>query len=209
VPPQPFVPNVIKTKLSYTWGPRLAVNLLHFVYSGPPATPSDLHALNASVRAEWVARVLPHLASTLTLSEVHSIDLSSAIGAEAIDPYSDSGSGGTAILYIGACAVVEQHTPTHYRGGHSKFFLPGALDGATSSGRQWSSGYLSGFNADLALAFAVFVGVAEGAITIQAPAVVHYVKNKVHLAAPIVEEVQSWILSPNIGSQRRRLGTRA
>jgi hypothetical protein len=112
-------------------------------------------------------------------------------------------------LYIGACAVIEQHAPTHYRGGHSKFFLPGALEGGTSSGRQWASSYFSGFNADIATMFSGLLAITAGAITISGPVVVHYVKNKVHLSSPIVEAVQSWVLSPNIGSQRRRLANRA
>jgi hypothetical protein len=206
MPPQPFVDHVLKSKLSYTWGPRTAVNILHFLYTGPPATASDLHAWNNALEAVWVAHILPHLASTLTLSEIDTRDLSGAIGAEAVNPYTDAGGGGASILYIGACAVVEQPAPTHYRGGHSKFFLPGALEGGTSNGRQWAAGYFGGFGADIHAAFGVFPGVVAGGITISGACVVHYVKNKVHLVAPTVELAFDWRLSPNIGSQRRRLG---
>lgn len=75
------VPGVVQCNFRATYLSVPVENVLNFLTTETPVTPSLVQAIAEEALTEWVNEVVPNLSSSYSLREVHAADQSSATGS--------------------------------------------------------------------------------------------------------------------------------
>jgi hypothetical protein len=205
MPGLPPVPLIIKCEIKGRWTGTPWVNIFHFGYTGSAPSGANLDAIAASAGNEYHADFMPMMPATVTLDSVKCTDLATLAGNQAEHAMGLVGSHAAAFTVPNSVALgIAWHTPTRYRGGHAKTFLPGMPSGALVDPIHWDPAQLT--TANLA-AFNWLLNIhtfTAGATNVNDLRVVHYRKNNVLLAAPTQEIIDTGTAKSMIYSQRGR-----
>lgn len=123
MPPLPFTANAVKCRLLAVAQSQNVDTVLHFAYTGGPATSADLSALAGAVAGQWGTSVAPFLHTSYALKEVVCTDLTSATAAEGSATSTVTGGDASAVAPLSVCAVVSWKIARRYRGGKPRTYL--------------------------------------------------------------------------------------
>jgi hypothetical protein len=138
--PNVYLPNLVQIRPQYsTEGDDIAENILWVVGSVASGyTNTQLEALQSAFDENWSAVFQDYAATALTYLGSIVTDWTSDEGIQI--PLSSVNENGTKSTPVGAqtCVLISWLSPTRYRGGHSRTYLPcvgiESLDGASNVG---------------------------------------------------------------------------
>jgi len=223
VPPLPSVSGVVRVSVGYAIQLDKQAGFRFFLqFSDGP-----LDALEANTWATGViaaaTSLAPQSSNTITYNTATVQDLTSDLGVGATATGEHVGTLSGAPLPANASAVAEHQIARHYRGGKPKCFVPFGHADSLATDRTWlaasQAAFQSAWTAFLAAAIAarpiaissatqVSVSYYKGSSAYDVGSG-EYVRGKTRLTprvgGPIVDPVISSNISPNLGSQRRRI----
>jgi hypothetical protein len=184
-------------------------------------------SLNTTDAATWLHNiytgahdmVVLGMANPVSLVFSEMTDLSSSSAPQVIDNGTYTGTRGTTGIALGTAVVVRHHVNRRYRGGHSRNYLPGAVDTDLSALTQWTAGaqtnWLAYYTTYINAAIANTNPAAIGAITFVSVSYFSGFTNHTYpsgrvkpipslRATPLVDAIVSYSINPFPGSQRRR-----
>lgn len=215
-----FAPGVALLRVSGTQGTNVWAIVLHW-YQGAAAawTQSQINALNQSVQSHWPTSMSPLWPSTTIVTQIASADLTDTADRSNILAGISIGGTMTGTPYdYGASVLINYKINARYRGGHGRTYLPPPVTAASTNGDTWSAGHVTNVNA----AWTTFTGQIKTDMSsaglpsssqcvprwqytyTDVPNKHKYTKEK----GPFLGAypVTSFTVSPQIRSQRRRLG---
>jgi hypothetical protein len=189
--------------------------------AGPPGT-DDLNIAAASVRTAYVAHLLSMLSGDATLDNVTVTDLAHPATPEGIVTGTTPGTRtGTPPLPANCCAVLSFGIARRYRGSRPKLFAPWGLQVDTNTYNAWGTSFQTEVVTKWTAFLAALSGVSFGDASWGGQVGVSYIGEPYSVVVspttgrarnvgtarnpPGVYPVTSTVLSPTIGSQRRRL----
>jgi len=216
LPPCPAI------KLNLSWqveDDTMDENVLHFAFTGS-ADVGDLTTWATSAGSNLKAAMESLAANSVQMGVVTARDLSSDMGAEVTVGTPHAGTRGTELLAPGTAVVVSNEILRHYRGGHSRNYLPLGIASDILTSGLWDST----FTGDVEAAWAGFIAAAQdqtvGSLVVGAFSQVSYfgppnriITNPITgrartistlRATPIIDPVVSYVARTVVGSQRRR-----
>jgi hypothetical protein len=206
VPALPAVQNVFRVAINGSLGGVPYANVIHTVYATGTAAQVDAQAMADGVRNAFKTQFLPQLGTPFILGSVVAQDLTSATAPVAIASGSDPGTAGAAVYPNNVAMCVSLRVNRRYKGGKGRMYLGGFLSGNQADSSHWAGSLLT----TMTTRFGAFM-TAVNAITSTNNAsthmvIVHYVKDKVRLPVPLVDQVTGFNIDSRIDTQRRRLG---
>jgi len=203
----PFVPvaNVIKLAISGTYATMPWANVLHFQYSGGPPSNTTLNSASAIFLNEWQTYIAPHSNAAVVASKVVITDLSSATGSQGENLGNVPGTAAGVALPAHTCFLIQKAINRRYRGGHPRAYLPVGSTGSLANSNSWTGAFQTAVTNDYA---SLISKTANGGMWAGAGSevTVHRKLNDEVLTIPLVDIVQSYTGSPEVASQRRRIG---
>lgn len=135
--PPVVLANCMKVELIHNWSGGLAVNVLHFRYTGAGDDLADLASVGASMSAAWNTNVAPQLSTAISLTGVKLTDLKTLTSPQVTVTASHAGTFDGSSVTANSAATVSLHTTRRYRGGHGRIYQPGCPDSQTATIRTW------------------------------------------------------------------------
>lgn len=224
MPALPDVANVLKVRWHFTipteGGPVAHVGQ-HYRWTGsaPDATACAAIADDAMTQAN--THLKENLHSIWRFESVDVTDLTSATAATGVSTHATiAGTNSGDALPVDTCTEVTYHLNRRYRGGHPKEFWPFGTQADMSNELEWTSGYLTQVNTDLAAFYSAFIGSTSGGCTVGARCNVSYYSGfTVHTgttgrarnvpttrSTPLVDDLQLIGANGFISVQRKRRG---
>lgn len=217
-PPLPATP-CLRVRLDYTQGDAaLAGNRFFLSYAGAAPTPGNCTTIAGDVEAAWASHMAAITQTEFALTEVDVLDIASEAGASGQWTGSTDGTLSSSYIPASAAVNIEFGIARRYRGGKPRIFLPPGGNTQLLDGGHWNSTYTG----DVATAWAAFiaevVALSVGAVGALAHVNLSYYKGFTNItnssgrerAVPtyrdtaLVDNVESYIVKAEIGSQRRR-----
>jgi hypothetical protein len=211
--PRPPVAGVVQVNISgTTGGGNNWLNKLHVRYSGGAPTAAALTLYAGEVSAAWVAHVTPLQQGGVVERLVEVTDLSSDMGAVGEDTTTTAGTRAGALLPAQTALLLSYVLTRHYRGGHPRTYLLVGVDADLDSDEAWTPGFVT----EVGTAWTAFRSAIIGAVTGFTPLDMVNVSyfggvptvggKSVPRAIPLVDPLGAHIVSPELASQRRRIG---
>jgi hypothetical protein len=219
--PSPPTVQAVRVKLDYLNDDgSLAGSRFYLTYSGSPPTPANCVTLANDVVTQWGAHIGPILSLHWTLNEVDVLDLGSTSGASG-QSSTTSTAGATDPAPPSSVAVnVEFNIARRYRGGKPRMYFPASNNANLANQRNWTSGFVSTFNSDVAAFFSALEALSIGSMgTLQHVNISFYKGHNtsqppwrgpgykyppLYRATALVDAVEGYATKSVIGSQRRR-----
>ena len=218
MPPLPNVSKVVRFDLLQSFGGNARIiDRIFLRYSGALSN-TDLQTVLATMSAAWNANMAGQMSTNHTLTGIRGTDLTSNLGAQALNTTAHAGTQAGTDLPAGTALVIEFKIGRRFRGGHPRFYLCSQQAGRLATPKTWTAGIISG----VATQFAAFIAAcvlgppaAVGTLThttvhyfsgftVSAPAG-HRARNiPTVLANPTFDDVLSYAVNPIVASQRRR-----
>lgn len=217
MPALPSPGKIIKAGFEMGKGIDLkALCQLYLAFSGT-ATPTNVLAVANALGDAWGSHLSSLADEDTALLGVMAADLESDTAPQAHQSFDTDGTRSGAMTG-GICTVVSKEISRRYRGGHPRVYWPFGGTGDLSDTQQWSTDYLTEF----ATAYAAFAGAFSAAfsdgITFVGEVNVSYFHGFTNhtypsgrtravptvRGTPVVDTVNSYLVRPYIGSQRRR-----
>lgn len=171
------------------------------------AEDTDLDAVEAHARNDWLTYVAPHVSNDLVLREIRLV-LFRASGELAV-PYTTSASGsqagGNFTNQVAACVNWDVHA--FYRGGKPKIFLPGACADWQGDERLLDATYSSSLETSMN-ALILHVPTWTTTHLTSAPVLIapSWSSHGAYRGTAVQRQVHRAWVQPRFSSQRRRLG---
>lgn len=218
MPALPAAPRVIRVDFFQTIAANSRVRDRIFLQYSGALSNTDLATVLATISAAWATNISPLQENVATLNSIEGTDLSTASSAQAINSTSHAGTGAGAALPNGVAAIVKFKIARRYRGGHPRFYLGGLSATNVVNGEQIAATAITAIQA----AFAAFIAACVLAPPVAVGTLVHVnvsfflgfanvtfpsgrIRPRPTLrAAPLIDNVISYSVNPNAGSQRRR-----
>lgn len=197
-----------------------ASSSMYFVYTGGRPSVADCLALAGDASSAWNS----HLASLMSggglLFSTVCQDVTDTAGAESINTTTHAGTRSGSQPTVGVCAVIQYKINQHYRGGKPKGFWPFGCVADGSSASDWDGSFQTAVSTQFAAFVAAITGSSSGTTVVAGHTGVSFYSGKAantdsspwaprNMPAPrsqaVLFPVQSYVLSPKFGSQRRRL----
>jgi hypothetical protein len=185
---------------------------------GPPLTVTDANNVASGTAANWNTRLAPQFLPNVVLVEVECTDLTSPTAGQGFWSGSHAGSDVGTTNERSSCLIVSEEFFRRYRGGHPRKYWPGGAATHLSTGGNWTSTFTAGW----ANQWGLFVTDQE-AIAITGGTMGNFVNVSYFSGftnhtfpsgrvrpipnlrtTPVVDDVVSFIIQPDVGSQRRR-----
>lgn len=211
---------MIRTALSgFFTGGGLWLTRHYIQYTGTAPTNAQLHTFDASVITAYTAQVNPLQDNQTELTQVASVDLTSATGAVDITSAALVGSRSGAFLPGQDCMVISYEIARRYRGGHPRGYWPMGVQADLLNTRLWSTTFTGSVLTAMNAYFAALIAAGwTGAGTLSQVNVSYYngftvVTNPItHRArnvptvrvSPTIDAVTSITPRQYVGTQRRR-----
>jgi hypothetical protein len=217
MPPLPAVPNVVKivTTCSGNDG-RLAVNVMHFTYSGGPPSSTDCFTIASNWFSLWVGNFIPLQPAQTSLVSVEVTDLSSDTGGQGT--YDNMGvpvpgTSSHGMLPLHTCLLVSKYVAVRYRGGRPRSYLPVGTTFDLNDDGDWQSARLEVFEAAWATMLEGFVDTGSGSTLIVLECMVTYKSKNLNPTPPyevipprvLTIPADGYTFDQQIATQRRRV----
>jgi hypothetical protein len=217
----PFVPLTLQVQLIYTDDADSDIrNMLYFTYTGSAAA-TDVATLAGKFKTSWGSNVAPQICETTALEEVFITDLNGANGAQVVDGLASvAGANASSGVTSGAAFIISNLASYHYRGGHSRNYIPGAIVGGLADKNTWTTAYQSAMISAWSAFIKEITSATIGGLGTLAQVVAHRFGKtatapvsvdgykltplSVPLSDPWTEKVTAYRSNPQVGSQRRR-----
>ena len=210
--PLPAVTNVLSVKLKGTYAGQPWLNGLHLQHvSGGAPSAADCASIANAIEAAWVADLAALMHSNVILTEVEVTDLTSVTANRAIQNFSDAGTRAGTQLAVSIACVASEQIAFRYRGGHPRIYLPAGVVADITSGRLWSSGFVSAASTATANFLAALNAITVSGVSYRCVTVSYFTHTgsppvKVYRTPPQVFPVQEILIHQRVDTQRRRLG---
>jgi hypothetical protein len=214
------VPKTVRSALSGTiGGGEVWLTRFYTQYTGTAPSNAQLHTYDAALASAYTADLASLVDGASTLTQIESVDLSSATSAVDTSAESIAGTRSGAEVPAIACTVVSYEISRRYRGGHPRGYWRMGIANDLSDEGHWTSGFLSSVLSGLNAFYTAVVAAGwSGAGTLSHVNVSYYsgftvVVNPITGRArnvptvrvsPLIDAVTSIIPRSSIGTQRRR-----
>jgi hypothetical protein len=142
VPALPAASKVIRTACSgFFTGGGLWLTRFYTSYSGAAPTNAMLLTFDAAIAATWATNVQPLQDNQTELTQIESVDLSSATSAVDITSAAVIGTRGASELPGQVCMVISYEIARRYRGGHPRGYWPMGVQGDLQNTRLWTAAF--------------------------------------------------------------------
>lgn len=217
MPPLPPVGNVIKVELigndgaGYPW-----VNVLHFLYSGPSPSPTDLNTFCSDLHSLWSAYMAAMVETASSLTSIVATDLTSPSSAQGVDATVEAGTRTGSLIPSNAAFLISYPgAGPRYRGGHPRQYLLCGVQADLLDSAHWTTEFYD----EVQIAWNDFcdgtIGGVYGSTVIDEQVAVSYYttdygppKVRVRRAVPEVYSITSRVGNVELASQRGRIGRR-
>lgn len=200
----PPVPGVVKCVLQGVCAAIPVANVFHMGYTGQPPTGAQCDGLAQVMANSYAANLVPHLSSDMVMNFFQVIDLSSEVGSAAVIEVSHPGGISGQAAPNNCAVVISKEIARRYRGGHPRTYICGGLQSQINTETTWNASYAT----QMANAWAAFIQGMIGTVSwpqVLEEVVVHYVKNHLPLANPLVDATVGAVARTTLGTMRRRL----
>ena len=222
MPALPAVPNVLKVTLVGAAALDVDIVTRFFIgFAGSEPSVGQLSTFDVAVGNAWNTNLAAWAAASFTLTEVNSVDLTSATAAASDDAVSHAGSRAGSGNANDDCFVMSYEIARRYRGGHPRGYWYLGVGGDRLNQEQWTTGFVSNIDTQIGLFFTavlaagwalagtlshVNVSYKSGFTAVENPITGRYRNVPKTRAVPIVDPVTALIGRQRIGTQRRRNG---
>jgi hypothetical protein len=224
VPPLPPAQNVLFYKFRYTLGEDTSTGWgIHARYAGTAPNNAQLAVAAQSLFYAWTTPYAHLTSSDTALTAISIQDLSSATGGFGIFEGTMVGTSTDAFLPAQACAVHNHVIQRRYRGGKPRCFIPVGTQIDLTDAQNWKASAVTAFHdafgafmqslttvppGGTSITGLVSVSYYDGFTSIEDP-ITHRWRNvpKLREGAPVVDPITSTVVSPRIGTQRRRVSS--
>jgi hypothetical protein len=200
-------PTFAKCVVSGTTQGHRWAQVFYLALTGSGVTSTDLESLCDSIKAAWTTSIAPQLEQTCILTGVQITYIPSA-GNEVIGVKAYSQAGGIStgpIQDAGASAVVSWKIGAYYRGGHPRSYVTGVPAAKVTTGSALTSAYVTSLTAAWE-AFRVALNTMTAThVTSVIMGTISFARDKAWRVTPLFFPYQSVLVSPTLGSQRRRI----
>ena len=194
---------------------------MYFRYSGGPVTPTLALALATAIYGEAVVHIVPQIQVDTVLYGVAITDLSVVGGTLAEYNAVTSGARAGNILPIQVAAIANYTIARRYRGGKPRGYWWLGSDADMVTETTWVDTSVTTFTAAINAYIAAITGLSSGGVTILEHVAVSYYdgfdevpygtptkyrRQGIPRPVPVVDDIVSVAVNPNLGSQRRRRG---
>lgn len=198
--------GVVRIVFHGTLGTIPTATVMHMFNSANTAwSQSDANTIATRARTSWVTNFIPTQGAGWTLGNVEVTDLTNITGVVGVASGSTQGGiSGFPQLPANCAAVVSWKVAAHFRGGHSRTYLPGALQNNTADMTSWNTTAINAWkSAAAAFLAAMNQNLGTSAVSM---GMLRRKAAKVPLIPPIFYPWLSADVDSRIDSQRRRLG---
>ena len=192
---------------------------MFFKYTGAAPSTADLLYFLGIIRAEADSALPTLYGADNVITGWIAEDLSSSTGAVAELTDSTAGTGAAEIVPPGTAVVSSYEISRRYRGGHPRSYWPLGLGADLQNDGTWTSGFVSSCQSAIdtvidslpaathgstTIVNQVNVSYYDGFTSVENP-ITHRYRNVPTLrATPLVDNVNSIVVRPYVGSLRRR-----
>jgi hypothetical protein len=201
----PAVTNVVKVALKGAYQGVPWMNTHYLQYTGPAPTVANLDTVAGAIASAWTADIAPLCISGVTVTDIDTTDLTNAFAAQASTSEALVGTRSGTPLTVAAACVVSWKINFRFRGGHPRTYLPAGVVADVTSGRLWTSGFVTAVNAAEAAFLAALNAISVGGATYKMVSV-SYTANKLLRVTPQITTINSATTHGRVDTQRRRLG---
>lgn len=199
------VPLVCRLELLWSQGGVLAANVLHFVYSGDPPSPSDCASLAGQIANPiWTAIRADYPGSTTLVAAV-ATDLNTIDGAVGSSPIGTSGTAEDSASPAQCCVLVDWQISRRYRGGHPRTYFPAVAFGSIFTPSSWNPDIIPDFTTALNTTYAGESVYESGTTIYEGLVNVSYSSGGAYRVDNVVDTLLSFSVSTLIRTQRRRV----
>lgn len=205
MPALPPVDGVLKVVLQGHQSTEKWALIFHIANAGGAWTQGDADVAASTFSTRFSTRFGASLSSVGGIDRCDVTDLTSDTGVVASDTTTHAFTGGAAATSPQVAFVVHWAIPRHYRGGHPRTYLPCVQEADVDVVGNVSAGTKGNVSAGAA----GLVGDVQTLITSGGAGCtmvcVHYRRNNVQLAVPLLDPITTGICRNVVGTQRRRL----
>lgn len=203
--PLPNVPNVLKIQLIGSNQTTPWLNGIYWRYNAATLITGDINSLCANVATHWQTHLAPVHNTAVSLLRVQGIDLRARDAAQGGVDVSYPGSRAGVVYPTSVAAAVSWKVNYRWRGGHFRSYWPAGGSGDITSGRLWSSAFLTLLNTAVDGFRNALNGMTVGGTGGYLAGVRYHDQNAL-LATPLVLPVVDSTVHSRVDTQRRRLG---
>lgn len=179
-----------------------------------------MNTLAAGVAGAWNSDLAGLAPSNVHLVEVVTTDLTSPSAARGVWTGSHAGTRAGTAMTVNDCALLNFEISRRYRGGKPRTYNPWGVQGDLFSVQQWGSAFITAAENDWATFVTALEGFTFGSTTLAQQVNVSYYKGFLSVQNPVtlrwrniptlrttpdVDNITTAVLSPFVGSQRRRV----
>lgn len=219
LPPAPFC-------LAYQWHFRLGSDLsvstkMHIRYAGTAPANADLVINVTQLFNSWTTNLAPHTMPNTVLESVTATDLSSPSGGFSEHLGSSAGTSTGIANPASACVVANFPIQRRYRGGKPRQFWPMGRADDLATPQAWTTTAVGQYQAALNQLYTSTTAYVWAGATIQGIVAISYYESftvvidpvtgrsrnvpKLRPNGPLIDPVTLPVVSPQIGTQRRRI----
>lgn len=172
-------------------------------------TAADLKTIVDAFVAAWFLRFKPNQSSSVIYTNVDAVWLT-GVGTELtyVNSFSDLCTGGTAVINVASCIVIDWAINAYYRGGHPRSYLPGPVSANITNGQSLTSAYASGLAANAVSVITDTNALTATHVLTTQLGTVSFASGNAWRVPPIFRPYTSASTRAIMGTQRRRLGGR-
>lgn len=193
-------------------------NQCYFQYGGT-LNQTDAESILSAASTNWGPSIGGQIANTLTLEVIEINDLDSNTGVQVGQSPAHVGTATGTSVTSGAALCIGGKTSLKFRGGHARVYIPGQVTASLQDSNTWAATHVTA----MATAWQNHINSITGASTtatgtIKAVMAHRYSKNPAELGQPptfvtpkplpvtnpAVFPITSWVVNPQVCSQRRR-----
>lgn len=221
MPAPPNVSKVVRVDMAHSWSgdPHLSSRSF-WTYTGSDPTVPNMNDLAGFFEGFWASYIAPLCNTLIHLTEIVTTDLTSPTSSRGVWTGSTAGSRSGSAMSINDCAVLNFGISRRYRGGKPRMYGPWGVDGDLNTSQTWTSGFIgdveSGWTSlhgsavgqgfgSCAITSQVNVSFYSGFVAAENPVTGRYRNIPTYRAAAVTDTIDTFVCSPYIGSQRRRV----
>lgn len=209
----------MRVRLDYTDADgALAGSRFFLSYTGSAPTSGNCATLATDIAAAWATHIGPLVQENYSLTEIDVIDIASYSGASGQWIGNNPGGDTGAAIASQVATNVEFGIARRYRGGKPRMYLPAASVAAKLNDGNWTSSFVTEYNAAIAAFFAEIAALDVGSVGTLAHVNLSYYSGftnhtstsgreravPTYRSAALVDVVNGYITKARMGSQRRR-----
>lgn len=165
----------------------------------------QLDAMSTQIRNAWKTTFLPRQSATdFQLSQVLVQDIGHSLGLVGVAAGTDNGGRPGTSLPANVACCVSWRTPLHFRGGHARTYLAGAVQADQNGATSWASASITAW----LTAATNFLAAIQAPVASMTPVMCMLSRTRggVLFDPPERYSISSPVIDTRIDSMRRRLG---